>query len=197
MSVLERKDMTMAERDAERDAYIASLPGLLERLDRRLSRAGIDMRRLSLIDMPEITAWFADELRRDESMGEFPLPTWWDRDEPPKGGVDEEGVPRLNRHHFEIIDETAALLVERIFAARPDARWLFFKGPKRDYRNGNLVIGVGARPIFAGPSTISPRDLMWGVALGIVRRPPSPNFLGAPAKAIDQLLATPIEGEGK
>ncbi|MBO9627701.1 MAG: hypothetical protein J7484_15170 [Microbacterium sp.] len=157
-------DASAKEREAAKAAYLASLPDLLRRFEVRSAASGGPQLKDGVAALPDLIRWFGAELPRADSP-DGPLPTWWNPATPLRGEPNAEPRMQLSRGQLALIDETAAFLAQILLDARPDVRWVIYRGSRSDIRNGATWLAVGPRPTFKGDrTTLSPRTLFYKLA---------------------------------
>ncbi len=74
--MLSFSDLTLEEAQAYHDSYLASLPGLVERLHARVGRTGGPVLDGSVASLVPLGEWFCAQLAADEPDGLEGYPAW-------------------------------------------------------------------------------------------------------------------------
>ena len=136
--------LTRDEAEAYREAYVAALPQLRERLRRRVVRLGGPALDGALDGLPAVWNWYVAELDAVRDDGLDGYPTWW----VPKT---EEQLRRLTRPEpsapqLRLVDEMGAYLSEVLEGAVPGCTWTVYRvSPRlRDVSQHRTMLRVGS-----------------------------------------------------
>jgi hypothetical protein len=116
----------------------------------------------SIESLPGIGAWFFKHLpERDEAAPTGWIPAWWNPQVPP-AGEDVETHASLTRQQLRLIDEVQAYVAEVVMTHASGAKWVMYKGSKKDIRHGTTVVQLDTRRQFY------PLSLVYKAALNVV-----------------------------
>jgi hypothetical protein len=149
------------ERVAElHETYVTGLESARDRLQARLSAPSGPQLDGSVESLDPLNGWFLIRIKERHETETVELPSWWDRAFP---GA-ETGVPGnpFTSMQLALIDEVQAYVGDVMTKSRPDAKWVIYKGHKRDFRNGMTMLQIGK----GKPYPVL--DLVYKEALGIV-----------------------------
>jgi hypothetical protein len=145
--MLDFSALSREEAEAYREAYVAGLPQLRERLRQRLARWGGPAADGTLDGLPAVWNWFAAELDAVRDDGLEGYPGWW-------VPSTEEEVRRLTRpepsaRQLRLVDEVGAYLSEVLVHAVPGSDWMTYRvAPRlRDVNQHRTMLRVGGDPL--------------------------------------------------
>jgi hypothetical protein len=116
----------------------------------------------SIESLANIGPWFFEHLtERDEPVSTDWIPAWWDPQLLPAGAGVETHAP-LTRQQLRLIDEVHAYVAEVVLNHASGAKWVVYKGGKKDVRNGDTVLQLDKRRQFY------PLSLVYMAALKVV-----------------------------
>jgi len=116
----------------------------------------------SIESLGNVGQWFFEHLpERDEATPTDWIPAWWDPQLPPAGEAVETHAP-LTRQQLRLIDEVHAYVAEVVMTHASGAKWVVYKGSKKDVRNGDTVLQLNKRRQFY------PLSLVYKAALNVV-----------------------------
>jgi hypothetical protein len=149
------------KREELHDAYVAGLEPALERLRARLNAPDEPQLDGSVVSLDAVNEWFLTHINESHETETTDLPSWWDPAKPTAETAEGQNRP-FTSAQLALIDEVQAYLGEVLSIAIPGARWVIYKGHKRDFRNGLTMLEVGkGRPLPV-------RDVVYKEALGVV-----------------------------
>ncbi|MFP5333732.1 MAG: hypothetical protein ACLGIV_00300 [Actinomycetes bacterium] len=169
-------DLTLAEAEAYYDADLASLPGLVERLQAWVERTGGPGLDGSVDGLDPLGEWFSRQLAADEPDGLEGYPVWWVHDPNWKPSPVLTGPQgRLSDRQLRLVDEVGAYFAQVLQRNVPQLEWVVFRPPKRQ-RNA-----AEHRTMLQAPNGLvwDPVRMVYSMAIGqeIYRRDPEPDTL--------------------
>ena len=157
---------TKEEWSAYHDEFVASLPCAVERFHRRADRHGL-VADGTVASLGPIGEWFTVEVRKPESTPEVPLPPWWDPAQPwPGSGTRRYGD--LTRDQVILIDEVQAYFADVLVRAYPDAKWVIFKGERREDRRGKTLLQFADKKWPVHTIGIVSKAAVWSIEDGLI-----------------------------
>ncbi|MFP5333731.1 MAG: hypothetical protein ACLGIV_00295 [Actinomycetes bacterium] len=188
-------DLTLEEAEAYRDAYLASLPGLVERLQARVERTGGPALDGSVVSLGPLGEWFCRQLAADEPDGMEGYPAWWVHDPNWKPSPVSLGPQRLlSDRQLRLVDEVGAYFAQVLQRNVPQLEWVVFRPPKRQ-RNA-----AEHETMLQAPNGLvwNPVSLVYSMAIGqeLHRRAPEPDTLLELAERISAKSAQEGAGHG-
>jgi hypothetical protein len=170
-----RFDM-LTDREAEvyRQAYLAGLPHLVERLQQRLARTGGPTADGSVAALAPLGAWLVEQLDRDEPDGLEGTPRWW-VDTPGSPAADDEPGELLTDSQLRLVDEVGAYFATVLTSAIPEATWIVF----HDKRHKNNDAENKTMLRLPNKDVVNPATFVYRVAIRrcLYQREPEPNVL--------------------
>ncbi|PPK94235.1 hypothetical protein CLV92_108137 [Kineococcus xinjiangensis] len=157
------------EAQAYREAYVAALPELVERLRRRAERTGGPVLDGGVDSVQPLGGWFFEQLAADAEDGLSEYPMWWQPGAENSKGFFGEPAPSLRQ--VRLIDEVAAYLAHVVQASVPEAQWTIYRrDPKyRDIKQH--------RTVLEGPfGVIDPVAVVYKQAIGPISSGQTPDL---------------------
>lgn len=125
------------------EEFLAALPLALERFRHRAARHGLTTDG-TVESLGPIGDWFAREIRHPESAPGVPLPPWWKTVRPWAGtGTPDDGP--FTPDHVILMDEMQSYLADVLVRVYPNAKWVIFRGERRELRRGSTLLQLGDR----------------------------------------------------
>jgi len=144
------------ERVAElHEAYLRNLAPAQARLRARMVEADDPDPDGTLDSLIAVTRWFLTHIQEPRWGEEAELPSWWDPAVPTASESSSDASP-FTTAQLALIDEMQAYVAEVMTRARPDAKWVIFKGHKKDFRTGQPMLQTGKGMPFG----------IWGIVYG-------------------------------
>ena len=146
------------KREELHEAYVSGLESARDRLRARLSAPRDPQLDGSVESLDAVNEWFLTHIKERHETETVELPSWWD----PVPALGTPGSGPFTSSQLALIDEVQAYLGEVLTTSIPGAKWVIYKGHKRDFRNGLTMLEVGkGRPLPV-------RDVVYKEALGVV-----------------------------
>ena len=164
------------------EAYLRSLEPAQAQFRVRLSEPNDPRLDDSIESLDAANAWFLTRILEPREAETADLPSWWN----PARPTAESGVPGsgpFTSMQLALIDEMQAYVAAVMTKARPDAKWVIYKGHKLDFRNGQTMLQTGKGMPFAV------QGIVYGEALRafLYRRE-------VPVKQLSELVRTALAG---
>lgn len=164
------------------EAYLRSLEPAQARFRVRLSEPNDPRLDDSIESLDAVNAWFLTRILEPREAETADLPSWWN----PSSPTADSGIPGsgpFTSTQLALIDEMQAYVAEVMTNARPDAKWVIYKGHKLDFRNGQTMLQTGKGMPFAV------QGIVYGEALRafLYRRE-------VPVKELSELVRTALAG---
>jgi len=137
------------------EAYLRNLAPAQARLRARLVEADDPDLDGTLDSLTVVTRWFLTRIQEPRMSEPAALPSWWDPATPTATESHPDANP-FSSAQLALIDEMQAYVAEVMTRARPDAKWVIFKGHRKDFRNGEPMLQTGKGMPFG----------IWGVVYG-------------------------------
>lgn len=151
--MLDYGELTKPQARTALEDYVATLPGLVQRLRARITRVGGPELDDTVDSLEPLGPWFMDQIRADRDDKLSGVPIWWG--DTPTRDDEPEGLPFTARQ-LRLIDEVQAYMAHVLQVAVPAATWVVYRDKHpRHARNGKPMLQLvnGTDPADARAST--------------------------------------------
>ena len=139
------RNLTFATKDEwarHNQAFLAALPEARERFQSRAERRHLAADG-TIDSLGAIGDWYLEELSNPDSS-DAPLPPWWASSQPWSGAGTPDDLP-VTRDQVMLTDEVHSYFAGVLHDSYPGAKWVIFKGERREITRGMTLLELGDR----------------------------------------------------